>query len=71
MLTAIQKFGYPGGLEYQAKEKKKDVNDETLVSWLPDNIRGDALSIIRSGKRVPEEVLGPDEMREVWMKLTD
>lgn len=66
MLQSVMQFGYPEGLEYQPKERRIDVGDEALVAWLPEDVRGDVLNIIRVGRRVPEEVLGPDELQQVW-----
>jgi hypothetical protein len=66
MLDSIRQFGYPDGLEYQAKEQRSDPSDEALVSWLPEDVRTETLMIIRAGKRVPEEVLGPDELVIAW-----
>lgn len=66
MLTSIQHFGYPEGIEYQEKERRNDPCDEDLVSWLPEDVRGECLAIIQAGKRVPEEALGPDEFQCVW-----
>jgi hypothetical protein len=66
MLQSVQQFGYPEGLEYQPRERRSDASDEALVAWLPEDVRRDVLKIIQAGKRVPEEVLGPDELLRVW-----
>lgn len=66
MLQSVQQFGYPHGLEYQPKERRNDASDETLAAWLPEDVRVDALQIIQAGRRVPEEVLGPDELQHIW-----
>jgi hypothetical protein len=66
MLQSVQQFGYPEGLEYQPKERRSDVSDEALAAWLPEDVRVDVLKIIQAGRRVPEEVLGPDELQHVW-----
>lgn len=66
MLQSTQQFGYPEGLEYQPKERRSDASDEALAAWLPEDVRVDALKIIQAGRRVPEEVLGPDELQHVW-----
>ncbi len=68
MFTSVQQLGYPDGVKYLAKEKRSDPGDELLVSWLPDEIHQNVLLLIRAGRRIPEEVLGPDEMREIWEK---
>jgi|SRR5436305_1689304 len=66
MLQSVQQFGYPEGFEYQPKERRRDASDEALSAWLPEDVRGDVLKIIQAGRRVPEEVLGPDELQHVW-----
>jgi len=66
MLQSVQQFGYSEGLEYQPKERRSDASDEALAAWLPEDVRGDVLKIIQAGRRVPEEVLGPDELQDVW-----
>ena len=66
MLQSVQQFGYPEGLEYQPKERRSDASDEALAAWLPEDVRIDVLKIIQTGRRVPEEVLGPDELLHVW-----
>ena len=71
MLESIRQFGYPDGLEYQAKEQRSDPNDEELLSWLPEDVRTEALMIIQAGKRIPEEVLGPDELVRVWQEYLE
>jgi hypothetical protein len=71
MLASIRQFGYPEGLEYQDRERRNDPDDEELVSWLPEDVRLECLTIIRAGKRIPEEVLGPDELQRVWQEVFD
>lgn len=71
MLASIQQFGYPEGLEYHEKERRNDPGDEELVSWLPENVRMECLTMIQAGRRIPEEVLGPDELRAVWRAFFD
>lgn len=66
MLQSVQQFGYPEGLEYQPKARRSDSSDEALAAWLPGDVRMDVLKIIQAGRRVPEEVLGPDELQHVW-----
>ena len=66
MLQSVLQFGYPDGFEYQPKERRSDASDEALVAWLPQDVRSDVLRIIQAGRRVPEEVLGPDELLRIW-----
>jgi hypothetical protein len=71
MFDSIRQFGYPDGLEYQAKEQGGHPGDEELVAWLPEDVRREASQIIQSGRRIPEEVLGPDELQMVWQAYFD
>lgn len=66
MLESVRRFGYPDGMEYKVDQRRSESGDETLVAWLPDNIRVNILNLIRAGRRIPEEILGPDEMLRVW-----
>ena len=68
MLHSIRQFGYPNGLEYDARERKKDPDDEELVGWLPEDVRTECQTIIQAGNRIPEEALGPDELQQVWQE---
>jgi hypothetical protein len=71
MFASIQQFGYPEGLEYHEKERRNDPGDEELVSWLPEDVRMECLTMIQAGRRIPEEVLGPDELQAVWQAFFD
>jgi hypothetical protein len=55
-------------MEYRDSEQQSELSDETLVAWLPEDIRADILTIIRAGRRIPEEILGPIEMLHIWEK---
>lgn len=71
ILASVQQFGYPGGLEYDRKERRNASGDKELVSWLPEDVRMECLTIIQAGRRIPEEVLGPDELQTVWQAFFD
>lgn len=66
MLQSIRQFGYPNGLEYDARERRKAAGDEELIGWLPEDVRMECLLMIQAGNRIPEEVLGPNELQQVW-----
>jgi len=66
MFESVRRFGYPDGMEYKEDERRSESRDEALVAWLPDDIRLNILAIIRAGRRIPEEILGPAEMLRVW-----
>jgi hypothetical protein len=65
MMHAARKFGYPLGLKYRSDPNSE--KDNALVDWLPPEIRTIVLEMFASDCRVPEEVLGPDELREIWL----
>ncbi len=71
MIESVKRFGHPEGMEYEGTEKKIHPNDETLVAWLPDDVRIEILAIIRAGKRIPEEILAQKEMLDVWTRMMD
>jgi hypothetical protein len=71
MLQSIRQFGYPNGLEYDVRERRKDSDDEALFGWLPEDVRVECLMMIQAGSRIPEEVLGPDELQRVWQEYLD
>lgn len=68
MLSAAAALGHPGGWptgpeDGQTSEHERDGE---LVSWLPEDVRVAVLAMLRAGRRIPEEVLGPRELRAVW-----
>lgn len=63
MLRAAAAFGHPQG--WPEEKHRRSVGPEA-VGWLPTDVHAVALAILGAGCRVPEEVLGPAEMREVW-----
>ncbi|HEX9939243.1 MAG TPA: hypothetical protein VGB15_19020 [Longimicrobium sp.] len=64
MLDAAAHFGHPLGWPYESA-RAIDA-DLARVEWLAPEVRSDALAILAAGRRIPEEVLGPREMRE-WL----
>lgn len=64
MLKAAQGFDHLDGFPNDVDDAHKV--DDAVVTWLPEGIRADVLRILHMGRRVPEEVLGPEEMRAVW-----
>jgi hypothetical protein len=63
MLQAAERFGHAGG--WPDPESRKPASPEA-ITWIPDQVRITVERIVRSGRRIPEEVLGPEEMRKVW-----
>lgn len=55
--------------DYFAREKRKDSEDEKLISWLPEALQQQVVRILQGGRRVPEEVLGPKEFQALWQEM--
>lgn len=64
MLQAASEFGYPTGMKYRASKATKD--DESLIAWLSSEVRPLVAEILAADCRIPEEVLGPNELRTIW-----
>ncbi len=67
MLDAAAHLGYPSGWLTRAGRSRAD--DAQLVSWLPRDVRARVRGILAAGRRVPEEVLGPDELLSAWSRV--
>lgn len=65
MLEAAARFGHPTGWVYR---KARPVQDLELLEFLPLNVRERAQGLLRIGHRVPEEVLGPAELSDLWVR---
>jgi hypothetical protein len=70
MLESVHRFGHHQGLYYREKEKRRDPSDAMLVAWLPEDVRLEILEVLQAGRRIPEEVLGPDELLQQWNLIT-
>jgi hypothetical protein len=64
MLKAAARLGHPSGWPAPARRTRAD--DAQLVSWLPAVIQPRVHALLAAGRRIPEEVLGPEELLEVW-----
>jgi hypothetical protein len=65
MLCAAQAFGHPQG--WPAQERFSDDERRKVLNVLSQELRGQVERILQAGRRIPEEVLGPDELRGVWL----
>lgn len=68
MLEAAKTLGAPDG--WAISKKRDDARLRDALAFLPENVRTPILGIIRAGRRVPEEVLGPKELRSLWSQET-
>lgn len=66
MLTAGERFGSANGWPHASARRGAASNDAELVGWLPADVRDAVRAILAAGRRIPEEVLGPDELGAAW-----
>lgn len=66
MLSACERFNEPLGWPHDAAVEGPLPQDEELLEWLPSDTRSPARAIIQAARRVPEEILGPDELASEW-----
>jgi hypothetical protein len=64
MLDSAAHLGYPSGWPAQARRSR--THDAHLVNWLPAEVRARVRDLLAAGRRVPEEVLGPEELLQAW-----
>lgn len=64
MLSAAESFGHPQG--WPAQERFSEVDRARILNVLAPEVRGPVGVVLRAGRRIPEEVLGPDELRTAW-----
>lgn len=65
MLHAAAAFGHPDGWPV-GSSRGSEFRIDDLVRFLPADIRDEVASVLRRGYRIPEEVLGPDELRAAF-----
>jgi hypothetical protein len=61
MLAAASQLGHPNGWPASAGRSSASTAG-SFISWLPEDVREGVSDMLRAGHRIPEEVLGPDEM---------
>lgn len=59
---SARQFGAPDGWPHDAEGGSAD--PAACLAWLAPGIRSRVASIVRAGRRIPEEVLGPRQMRD-------
>jgi hypothetical protein len=64
MLSAAQEFGHPQG--WPAQERFADRERKRLLDVLASDVRYEVERVLQAGRRIPEEVLGPHELRTAW-----
>lgn len=64
MLLAAESFGHPKG--WPARRRLSDAERAKGLDMLPLDVRRQVEVVLKSGHRIPEEVLGPEELRKAW-----
>ncbi|MEW6269188.1 MAG: hypothetical protein AB1689_07825 [Thermodesulfobacteriota bacterium] len=64
MLLAAESFGHPQG--WPAQERFAADDRASVLDALSPDMRGEVGAILKAGRRIPEEVLGPGELRRAW-----
>lgn len=64
MLAAASVFGNADG--WPARVRLPEVDRARLLDAVAPEVRPDVERIVRAGRRIPEEVLGPTELRKAW-----
>lgn len=66
MLSSAESFGHPHG--WPAHDRGADVDRSGVLDALSPDVRGRVDAVLRAGRRIPEEVLGPNELRSAWSR---
>lgn len=66
MILTAEVFGYPQG--WPSKERFSDSEIQRVLGALVPERRPQVASILQAGRRIPEEILGPNELRAAWHK---
>lgn len=64
MLLSAESFGHPQG--WPAQERFAEGDRTRILDFLLPEVRGPIGVILKAGRRIPEEVLGPAELRRAW-----
>lgn len=66
MLQTAARLGHPNGWPTRSHRRRADETE--LVSWLPAGVQSRVRAMLTANRRIPEEVLGPEELTAVWSK---
>ncbi|MFO0579202.1 MAG: hypothetical protein U1A78_34815 [Polyangia bacterium] len=70
MLEACRAFGHPRGWPHRKKRITSAQGDADLLAFLPADVREDVAPILAADRRIPEEVLGPQQLSVLWHKVS-
>ena len=65
MIEAAARLGMPKGWPASRSSVGTSRGDASKA-FLPDGVRDAVVELVRSGRRIPEEVLGPAELASLW-----
>lgn len=68
MLAAAEAFGHADGWP-AAHERVSEDERQRLLDFVAPPLRTQIGAVLRAGRRIPEEVLGPEELRSAWATL--
>lgn len=66
MLASARRFGHRDGWKDHATQKPTPEKLAALVKFLDEQVRQPVTHMLSIGHRIPEEVLGPEELVEAW-----
>lgn len=68
MLLAAESFGFRQGWPAHERERVPEVARARILDFLARDVRGGVEAILKASRRIPEEVLGPNEFRNAWAR---
>lgn len=66
MLEASQRLGHADGWRARSTRTVHAERLESYVEFLPSDVRQRVQAILSAERRIPEEVLGPEDLEELW-----
>lgn len=66
MLEASRRLGRAGGWRTRSRRAVHGTQLESYLNFLPEDVRQRARAILNDGCRIPEEVLGPEDLEALW-----
>jgi len=68
MLEASARLGHPSGWKRRTGRKRSATALESWLEFLPGPIRARVREMVLDDRRVPEEVLGPEDLERLWSR---
>jgi len=64
MLASARTFGHPLG--WPCEHRSRFAENQKILDALCGEVRADVSAVLQADRRIPEEVLGPGELRVAW-----